>query len=123
LEQIMSGFIGSPEYYARVTAGASSPNTAYVAALYQNLLNRTGTPGEVNFWVSQLSSLGNSGVALAFLKSTEYRTIFVTAAYFAILRRPVAPTAGEVSGWVNSAEPFLAIEASFAGSTEFYVNG
>jgi parallel beta-helix repeat protein len=123
LEGVMSGFVGSGEYYARFAAGSSAPNTAYVAALYQNLLNRAGTSGEVAFWVSHLSSLGTVGVASAFLQSGEYRTIFVTGLYSTLLRRPGAPSAGEVAGWVNSAEPLLAIEASFAGSMEFYVNG
>jgi Domain of unknown function (DUF4214) len=123
LEAVMSGFVGSAEYYARFTAGSSSPNTTYVAALYQNLLNRTGTSGEVAFWVSQLPSRGTNGVALAFFQSAEYRSIFVTGLYTTLLRRQAAPSAGELAGWVNSAEPLLAIEASFAGSLEFYVNG
>jgi hypothetical protein len=123
LEAVMSGFAGSPEYYARFTAGSNSPNTTYVAALYQNLLNRTGSSGEVAFWVSQLPSLGDGGVALAFFQSNEYRSIFVTGLYSTLLRRHGAPTGGEVAGWVNSAEPLLAIEASFAGSAEFYSNG
>src|SRR4029077_10728452 len=107
---VMSGFVGSPEYFARVTAGSNSPNTAYVQSLYLYLLDRAGSSGEVTFWVNQLSSLGNGGVALAFFRSGEYRSIFVNQLYSSLLRRLAAPTAGEVAGWVNSQEELFSIE-------------
>jgi hypothetical protein len=121
LEQVMDGFVGSSEYYERVTAGSNFPNTTYVAAVYENLLNRAGNGSEITFWVSQLPTLGDNGVALGFFQSREYRSIFVTGLYYTILRRQASPSSGEVAGWVDSAEPLLAIEASFAGLPEFYL--
>jgi hypothetical protein len=57
------------------------------------------------------------------LRSTEFRGWEVGDDYIQLLDRTQPASAGEVSGWANSALDLLAIEAAFAGTPEFQLNG
>jgi hypothetical protein len=122
-EEVMAGFLGSAEYLSRVQGTGTSAASPFVQSLYVNLLGRQGSQSEISGWVSQLPTLGGAGVALDFLQSAEFRTIYVTGLYFTLLRRLAPPVAPEVAAWVNSTDDLLRIEADFAGSEEFYFNG
>jgi hypothetical protein len=123
-EQVISGFLGAPEYLDHLQSTGNSPDAAYVQSLYNVLLGRVGANSEVASWVEGLNrGMSRGQVALAFTESAEYRTISVQQYYFALLHRQAPPTADEVSAWVTSQVDLLRIQADFAGSAEFYTNG
>ncbi len=132
-EQVAAQLLGSQEFAARANAleKTADANTNFVRALYDVLLRRTGGSGEVQGWVSQLSSLGSTGVAAAFLGSVEYRADTVGTFYGSttptrlaftpdLLKRTSPPPAADVQGWANSSLGLDAIEAAFAGSQEYF---
>jgi hypothetical protein len=123
-EQVIAVILSSSEFAAHANAliGGANADANYVQALYQLLLNRTGSPAEVNFWLGALPN-GRAAVALGFLGSPEYRTDVVTQLYGTLLDRLTMPTASDVAGWVNSGLDILAIEAVFASSAEYFQNG
>jgi hypothetical protein len=149
-EQVIAGIAGSPEFFDRATqlASTGSADQRFVIALYHLVLGRQADPSavEVAGWVVALQGLGRAGVVQGLLASTEFRSLAVTAMYFADvsvastpafpsipaqwvgstladwLHRSSAPLAVEVNSWVNSGLDVLTIEAGIANSTEFFSN-
>jgi hypothetical protein len=123
-EQVMAGILSSPEFAARANAliGGANADANYIQALYQLLLHRTASTAEVNVWLGALPN-GRAAVALGFLGSAEYRGDVVTQLYGTLLDRPMAPAAAEVAAWVNFGLDLLAMEAAFASSPEYFLNG
>jgi hypothetical protein len=95
----------------------------YVQALYSLLLQRTASAGEIDGWVAAATSAGRAGVALAFLRSAEYRTDVVWAYYADLLHRTTSPSAAEATPWVDSGGDLTAFRTSFLESAEFTLNG
>src|SRR5262249_21919682 len=60
-ESLESQFVGSPEYIG----GHGGAGAGWVTGMYQDLLGRTPSPGEVNSWVAQLNA-GVSPVSIAY---------------------------------------------------------
>jgi subtilisin-like proprotein convertase family protein len=123
-EQVLSGILGSGEYFNRTpaitnTIGGPS-NTTFIQALYIQLLNRSPSPGEINIWASQIPTIGNQGVAFAILSSLEYREDVVRGYYVNLLLRPTAPAQSEVDGWAMSPLDITSIRVGFETSQEFY---
>jgi hypothetical protein len=116
LEGVSQMMLASPEYQSRFPT-----NSSFVQSLYQNLLHRTGSTAEVNAWVAQLPQLGRAGVAQKFLLSQEFRADEVSDDYTQLLHR--TPSTAELNGWVNSGKDLLTIDALFAASQEFQVDG
>jgi hypothetical protein len=125
-EQVVAGIFSSPEFAAHANAmiGGGDINANFVQASYKVLLNRSGSPDEVNAWLFPLPTLGRTGVALGFLESQEFRGAFVRQAYGNdLLDRPTAPSAAEVAGWINSGLDLLTIQTVMAASMEYFQNG
>jgi hypothetical protein len=124
-EQVIAVIASGTEFasHADTLIGGGDSNTNYVKALYQLLLNRTGSTDEVNGWLSVLPSLGRAGVANGFVTGMEYRTDVVTGFYSSLLDRTTPPAKAEVSFWVNSGLDILNIELGFASSSEYFNNG
>jgi hypothetical protein len=118
LEGVIQAILGSPEYQSHTTS-----DTDYVQSLYQGLLHRAGSPAEVNAWVASLPQFGRGGVAQAFLLSQEYRAWEVGDDYAHLLDRMQPPSAVEVATWVSSGLDILTMDAAFAGSPEYQLNG
>jgi hypothetical protein len=116
LEGVSQMMLASPEYQSRFPT-----NSSFVQSLYQNLLHRTGSTAEVNAWVAQLPQLGRAGVAQKFLLSQEFRADEVSDDYTQLLHR--TPSGAEVNSWVNTGKDLLTIDALFAASQEFQLNG
>jgi hypothetical protein len=117
LEGVLINILGSQEYRDHF-----SSNTAYVQSLFNNLLGRLGSTGDIAAYVAQLSSSGAPSVVNAFVKSPEYRGIVIRSYYSLLLNRP-NPSGGEVAFWVNSGNDLLSIEVIFASTQEFFTNG
>jgi hypothetical protein len=116
LEGVSQAMLASPEYQSHFqTAGD------FVQSLYQNLLHRTASTAEVNAWVGAMAQVGRTGVAQALLSSQEFRNWEVGDDYAQLLLR--TPSAAEVNGWASTGLDILTIDALFASSPEFQVNG
>jgi subtilisin-like proprotein convertase family protein len=121
-EQTLAQILGTQEYFnhAAVVIGQPASNTTFVMALFKQVLNRTGSPAEVNGWVAQIPTIGRSGVAQAFLTSLEYREDVVRSYYITLLRRPTLPSIQEIDSWAKSSLDILSIRVGFESSVEFY---
>jgi len=116
----------SPAIIQTVTV---TPNQAYIAALYQAVLNRSPDTGGFNFWVQQLQAgVSRSMIAQAFELSVEHRVIEVNQFYDGnvnpphggFLHRP-ADDAGRAV-WVNalvSGQSEAAVAVAFLTSPEY----
>jgi uncharacterized protein YkwD len=120
-EQVLAAILGSPEYAARAAAltGTAASDTAYVQALYLQVLGRPGSAAEVNGWVGRLAVLGRAVTAEAFLASAEHRTNQVVGYYRRLLLRQADPAPAEVAGWVRSSLDLTGLRVAFASSAEF----
>jgi len=89
IEQMQSGFTASDEFYAK----AGGTDRAWVARLYQTVLNRAPASSEVDYWQRRLQA-GDSrtSVALGFLYSTEHLTTVVDGYYVDLLGRHIDPS-------------------------------
>ena len=87
-EQVVAGLLNSNEYSGRVprliNAVGASADANYVQSLYALLLGRTGSAGDVNYWVGKLAPQGRDGVALSFMATAEFRGDVVQAMYFGV---------------------------------------
>jgi hypothetical protein len=103
-EQLIAAFVTSPEYYDHATGGSSSglPDGNWLALLYQQLLGRPGSDGEISAWLAALPTLGRTAVASAFVSSAEYRTNAVLQFYAGLLHRATPPLEEELLAWVRS---------------------
>jgi subtilisin-like proprotein convertase family protein/photosystem II stability/assembly factor-like uncharacterized protein len=123
-ERVLSDILASQEYYNRAPIlpgiGGAPSDSAYVMALYMQLLNRVPTPAEVSNWVAVIPTLGYQGVAYDFLVSAEYRSDVVESYYSTILQRPTLPSPAEVASWVDTSLDIVAIRIGFESSLEFY---
>jgi hypothetical protein len=117
LEGASDLMLASAEYH-----GDFPTDTGFVQSLYQNLLQRTASDGEVAYWRGVLPQLGRAGVAQGFLASPEYRASEVRDDYTSLLKRKGPPTDAEVSYWVKSGLDELSIDILFAASAEFQAN-
>jgi hypothetical protein len=117
-EQLQAGFIGSPEYYAH----SGGKGTAWVDAMYNDLLGRTPDTAGEGFWVQAIQAgAQKSQVALGFAASAEREGILVQGDYSHYLHR--APSSNEVAFWVNTFEQGGTNEqlvSAFLASDEYY---
>ena len=118
IEQMQSGFIASPEYYAK----AGSTDAGWVTKLYADVLNRPAAPSEVAGWTSALSrGMRRDQVAMGFLLSTEHLTTVVNGYYVDLLGRGIDPSGQRT--WVGILQAGGRDEAIIGGiiaSAEYY---
>jgi hypothetical protein len=113
-------FVASTEYifdHGNTSAG-------FVLGLYHDLLGRTPSLNELNFWLGQLQA-GSSPlqVALGFTLSTERETIIINHDYFILLGR--APDAGGLNFWLSRFQQGFNrddVASSIIASTEFFLD-
>jgi hypothetical protein len=119
-EQVETLFLGSQEY----STSHGGTGQAWIIGMYQDLLGRTPSNGEVSNWLSVLAAgTPTTAVALGFTASPEREADRVRANYQIYLDR--APSADEVALWVNGFLGGLSNEdmvAGFVGSPEYYQN-
>jgi hypothetical protein len=124
-EQVIGYLVGSPEFQAHVTTLVGtpvSPGADFIQGLYQVLLHRPASGGEVGAWLGVLSTWGRTTVVNLILGSGEFRSGQVQAAY-ALLHRPGPPAPTEVAAWAGTGLDLLSIEVLIAGGAEFYNDG
>ena len=69
-DQIATGFANSQEFASHV---ASMNNSVFIQSLYDNILHRNGTTGDISSWTTSLNSgLSRSSAAVMFWDSKEH---------------------------------------------------
>jgi hypothetical protein len=119
-EQVLSTLLSSTEFFnrAQTLVAGSDANANYVQALYQLLLDRSASPGEVT---NLARAGGRQAMALVVLQSQEFRTDQFEGYYNALLHRPADPTG--LNGWVMSNLDMGSVRIDFEASPEFFSNG
>lgn len=116
-ESVVADILGSTEYFN----AHGGTNDVFVRGLYNDLLGRVPSDGEVTYWAGVVAVLGRSGVARAFLTSLEYRGIVTDAYFVALLHRP--SSAGERDLFATTPFGLEKLRAIVEASAEFYANG
>lgn len=90
LIDVAAGFVASQEF--RTVYGTSATNSDIVSKFYQNVLNRAGEPGGINFWVGELNSGARSvsQVLGGFSESAENKQLVGVVIANGILLDPTA---------------------------------
>jgi hypothetical protein len=84
---VIRGILTSPEYLAQHASDQS-----FVSDLYRNLLGRTGSAAELQFWTQQLAGgMSRAAVVDGFLHSREEAQLAVDSYYAAFLHRSGDP--------------------------------
>jgi hypothetical protein len=120
-EQVQAGILASDEFYNRssVLVTAGTPDGRFVQSLYQLLLGRVAVNVDVSAWASAIRTIGRTKVALAFLRSPEYRRDQVGLYYAELLQRKSAPTPGEVDAWALSGLDLSEVRVALESSVEY----
>ncbi len=115
--QVLAGFLGSTEFYQHV---GNNP-TAYVKALYTDLLGRAADSAGLSGWVQQVNAgASKSNIVMGFTTSTERDTMLAQSYYHQYLGRTAG--AGELSYWVNQLQHGATdtqIQVGFLSSQEY----
>lgn len=124
-------FPGIDRFNYKVTDGALESNVATVTLvaqeyvvirrLYNDLLGRGATEGEISYWFNVLRRTNRQTVINSFLNSTEYRTNQINALYNQLLGRGADPLG--LTFWLDQLARGQTIEhitASIAASPEYF---
>ena len=84
-EHVQAGIIGSEEYYRH----AGGTDSAWVTALYRNILKRDLDQAGHDFWVEYIQSNSKQSVVLGFVTSDEYRLALIASWYQSYLGRTI----------------------------------
>jgi Ca2+-binding RTX toxin-like protein len=115
-QSVLTGILGSGEYFAR----SGNSNISFINALYHDLLGRLPGPSEINTWLGVLAHTNRSAVALSFLMSTEFRSGLIESWYMAYLGRAAEST--DLNFWLAQMKQGLsqaAVQAAILGSAEY----
>ena len=114
-----------------------SSDVKFILELYQELLNRpsnTVSSGELNYWLGVMHTYGPGTMVLQFTQWQQFRQAAVQSFYGDssqvpspflpfwpdLLHRTAVPAAADITYWVNTPFDLLSMEASIAGSAEYY---
>jgi hypothetical protein len=124
-EQIIAGFLGSPEYFQNPAKGNNN-NTSWVNSIYQDLIGQPPTAAQLSQALTDLNTQSRSNVSYNDLLNTPtYQTFLVTGLYNMDLRRN--PSSSELSGWLSTfaANPIGVDEqiiTTLVSSVEYYAD-
>lgn len=117
VEQFVAAILGSLEYFNN-GGGANLP---WIDHVFADLLGRSPSASEENFYSTMLASMTRTNVAAQILDTTERRTAFIAKLYDTILRR--APSGPDTTFFVNQMQGGATDEqviAAIAISNEFF---
>jgi hypothetical protein len=101
-QQMSVAFLASTEFYQ----DQGNNNTSWLTSLYQHVLNRTPSGGELAAWNQVMQNgLSRVTVAMGFENSTEVHTMQVGYAYQHLLGR--SPDAAGLAGWAAAMDQGL----------------
>jgi len=117
VEQVQAIILGSAEYAQR--AGGS--DTAFLQAVYHDILGRPLDSASAASWSTALTQLDHAGVAALILASPEAEQDRIQAAYQRYLHRPADPPG--LASWLLQLQHGLSdqsLTANILGATEFF---
>jgi hypothetical protein len=119
-ESVLAQILGSPEFRQRTAGQAGAdPTASFVGGLYQTLLGRAGSAGEIASWLDSPAALADhSQTVLDFLTAPELRGRFVEAAYRNFFERIYDADGKQY--WVDSSLGFADIRRAFLLSDDFF---
>jgi hypothetical protein len=123
-EDVIARLLSSNEFFNRaptLATTAGDPNADFISALYESLLDRAPSAGDISAWESVLATSGRAGVVNGITHSNEFRSDQVASFYVTFLHR--SGSEKEIASWVGSNLDLLSIEVGFCGSQEFFANG
>lgn len=115
-ESVEAGILGSGEFLTRV----GGTNQAWVDAMYMQVLGRTGSAGERQFWVDKLATTTRPILAQAFVSSDEHRLLNTAGWYRNYLGR--SPETGGAQFWLGKLKSGVkpeSVQSSILVSMEF----
>jgi Domain of unknown function (DUF4214) len=121
LAEVQAAIIGSPEFFGPHGSNADT----FTEAVYEGVLNRLPSTGEVDSWYGSLASgTTPNAEALDFILSAEDETNLVQADYSALLGR--SASSAEVAAWLEalagSVDPQTTLVDVILGSPEAYAD-
>jgi hypothetical protein len=120
--EVFVGTNNSLVIYGLLAVANQNPAAQYIAAVYQNVLNRPVDAASLNYWTTVLEhGFSRTEFALALTHSPEYYQRVIEAAYQTYLGRP-ADAVG-LTHWTADMEAGLSdelLDALFIGSDEYY---
>ncbi|HJT31483.1 MAG TPA: Ig-like domain-containing protein [Pirellulales bacterium] len=118
IESVITAIAGSGEY---IFAHGNSTQSL-VQALYQNLLGRAASAGDVAYWSSVLNNgVPASSVAAAIVGSTEFRSDLINGYYQSYLGHPA--DLGGLNYWLSNLQvglPRTVVQAGILSSDEYF---
>src|SRR5439155_18753112 len=117
-DQVKLGILGSDEYFAR----AGGTMNGFIAALYRDVLGRSGSASEIQGWIQTAAAgLSRSTLASLFIGSAEANQLLVQSYYQKYLHRSadVAGLAAFVQALQNGATEEAVIGAITASDEYF----
>jgi hypothetical protein len=108
---------------SQAALAADSANQAFVAQVYQDLLQRPVDSAALSYWTTQLD-YGVPGTALvtALEASDEYHTVEINQFYVQLLHRPVDPDGLAYFGaLLDNGGTLQQVEAQILGSDEYFL--
>ncbi|HUY90682.1 MAG TPA: DUF4214 domain-containing protein [Pirellulales bacterium] len=115
-EAVQAGIIGSVEYYEK----AGGTDTAWVTALYHNILGRDVDAQGLAYWTTFIKTHSKESVVLGFVTSDEYRLGLINGWFQVYLGRKLDTAGGQF--WLNAMKNGVTqeqIQAGILGSQEF----
>jgi len=110
IQEMESGFIASPEYYAN----SGGTDQGWITELYRHVLNRGPSVADLQGWMGALQRGANrEQVAMGFLLSTENLATVVNEQYLILLHRGIDPV-GRL-GWVAAIQRGHRLEEVIGG--------
>ncbi|HEV3344735.1 MAG TPA: DUF4214 domain-containing protein [Pirellulales bacterium] len=120
--EVFVGTNNSLVIYGLLAVAQQNPTAHYVAAAYQNVLNRPVDAASLNYWTTALENgVSRSTFAFALAHSAEYYGRVIETAYESYLGRP-ADAVG-LAFWTARMQEGLSdelLDAFFIGSQEYY---
>jgi len=95
--------------------------SAFVSALYRNVLQRNGSPAEINAWVGRMSQgVTPAQVALGFTNSHESHQVQVISAFQEVLHRlPELPALQFFAGFMDQGGTSVDVRRELFASAEY----
>ena len=112
-----SSFYSSPEYFSGFGGGTVR---GWLTDLYDKLLGRTASSGDLDYWEGETAARGRANVALRFYQSGESRVARVQALYQALLGR--SASTADASYWSSRilTQGDLALASTLASMQEYF---
>jgi hypothetical protein len=118
VDEIRLNFTRSMEYYVR----AGSTDAGYVSVLFQTMLKRPASQGDIDYWVGVSRTYGGGVTVDSIWNSYESGIVRLNAVYQNYLHRDV--DAGGISSWVPliTTQGDQAARSTLVGSLEYLLN-